>query len=106
LRAKELLVHELLDAERSSLPTVSRFLDSTERHVFMDPGRVIDEDHAGVDRIRDAPPALEIARVDRAAKTVPGVVRDRESPSMLGCRVLQIAINDLEGARERHASRH
>ena len=22
---------------------------------------------------------------------------------MLGCRVLQIAINDLEGARERHA---
>ena len=38
------------------------------------PVRVVDVDHAGVNLIRDAPPALEIARVDRAAEAVFGVL--------------------------------
>ena len=37
--AYELLVNELLDAERAGLPTISGFLDSAERHVFIRPGR-------------------------------------------------------------------
>jgi hypothetical protein len=72
--AKELLVHELLYAKRSRFSTVSRFLDAAERHGLIDPGRVGDVYQAGVECIRDAPPALEIARVDRAGEAVFGVL--------------------------------
>src|ERR1700736_746362 len=62
--ANELLVGKLVNTERATLPAIARFFDSTERHVFIDPRRMVDVDHAGLNLICDAAPALDITRID------------------------------------------
>src|SRR6185312_13761608 len=79
----ELLVHELLNTEAGELVPVARHFGPAERQVCPGPGRVIDENHAGVDAFGDLDAVRDVLREHRSAEPVVGVVASRTASSSL-----------------------
>src|SRR6476469_3390080 len=64
----ELLVDELLNAEVGELVAVAGDLDPAKRKIGLEPGRVVDVHHAGVDARGDLDAMLDVAGEHRAAQ--------------------------------------
>src|SRR4029077_8133520 len=70
----ELFVDEFLDAEVGELMAVAGDLDTAERQVGLEPSRVVDVHHAGVDAVGDLDAMLDVAGEHRSAQPEAPVV--------------------------------
>src|SRR4029077_19364861 len=70
----ELFVDELVDAEVGELMAVAGDLDTAERQVRLEPSRVVDVHHSGVDAIGDLDAMLDVAGEHRSAQPEARVV--------------------------------
>src|SRR5271155_4741354 len=70
----ELLVDELAKTQFGQLSPEPGVLDAAERQLCSGPHRLIDEDHAALNPLREPPPAIDVG------------CEDGDAPSRMGCR--------------------
>lgn len=78
------MVDKFENAKRPGLPSVTGFFDATKGHVVGDPGRVVDENHAGFNLLGDLPAPRCVPRVDRTAEAIFRVVGDPDCCTLIG----------------------
>src|SRR5271165_6677448 len=74
--ADQFLVYKLADAQIGQFAAVAGVLHAAERKVRCRPGRLVDEDHSGLDLAGNALPPLDIFGDHRSAQPVRRVVSE------------------------------